>query len=574
MATEEELLDILLQLRATGQAEAVAVNQILANTGNVATTTATQVGGLTAAHEAQAVALQTAGTYTTTYGEALTAQEASLARAHLSSKEMATVTHDVTAESNAAARAMGAYGAQGARVVDRMVALGGAMGTGGPLGIGIGAAIIGLGGAYEAAKSFIEIADKNEAADKSLAQAYTTLGEKVPTQQIDTFINANQRFIPSIAATKEGFASLARAGFDNAMQMRLMNDALDLSAAKNIDLGTSINTLLMAESGRATGLLQLGINVREIADPQKELTKAIKEATKADEEKRAADRHLAEEQQRLHDAHKVTENDLMTLQDLKAKDYAATQKQKDAQQALAIAQKLVADGGDKFKSILDQVEPKIKGARDNTSDLQKAQHRLGIEWDRLANQVGPPLESVLGSVTGGASDFIDALNNAPWDKYKKGIQDDLITPLQGVGSEWDALVMQFNGGVDPNAPGSGSNLNRNPRGGNFASPLHEPGTFQVTNPDAAAGVPTSGASIVPPIVEAAMDAKRQAQEDARLQQQQSDRLIRTLERVETHMGQIEANTRNPIVPRLAFNVQGLAAADQQTARLLRRAMQV
>src|SRR5258706_4245845 len=110
MATDEEVLDLLLQIRATGFAEAQAVNQIISTTGNTAVATEAQLGGLTQAHKAQAVALQTVGSYTTTYGEQLTAQEASYARLQLSSKEVSAVTRDVSAEASAAARALGGLG--------------------------------------------------------------------------------------------------------------------------------------------------------------------------------------------------------------------------------------------------------------------------------------------------------------------------------------------------------------------------------------------------------------------------------------------------------------------------------
>ncbi len=366
MATDEEILDILLQIRAQGLAEADAVNAIVGKTGSTAAAVAGQVGGLTLASE------RAAGSFKN--------YETNLKNAVIVSGEAGSITDGL-------ARKMNALGQLGIA----------------PASLAMLGGVLAIGGLVTAGKSAIEIADANEKADKSLGQAYKQLGEAVPTKTIDTFIEKNKAFIPSIADVKEGFATVARAGMDNTMQQRLMNDALDLSRAHNIDLASAINTLLMAESGRATGLLQLGINVREITDPQKELTKAIKEQSIAQEEKRMADRRYQEELVRLHDKRSQTQNDLMALEDLARKDQLATNKLTDANQNLAVAQQLVNEKGDRFKSILDQVEPKIVGARANLSKLSQDVSTLNTDWQKLANDAGPALISALDS----SVNFID-----------------------------------------------------------------------------------------------------------------------------------------------------------------------
>jgi len=457
MATDEEILDILLQIRATGAAEAEAVNQIIANTGNAAALTGTQVGGLTQVQKDHAAVLQTLGGYTTTYGGALTAQEEHYARLQLSSKEFAGAERDITAEASSAARAMGALGSEGAHAMDRLVALGGTMSMGGPLGIGIGAAIVGIGAGIEVGKSFIDNADQQEAASRNLAAAYATLGKAVPTEAINAFITDNQKFLPNMYEAENAFASLARAGFKTSDQYRLINDAIDLSAAKHISLTDATNDLIVAHSGNTRALADLGISFKDIVNPQKDLEKATKDAGIASKEKQAADRALQEELQRLHDKHTVTKEDLMHLQDLRDRDTAATQKNTNAQQDLAIAQAEVAAGGDKFNEMLVQLEHNDKGARESVSALTEAHNKLSIEWDRLSNQVGPPLEAVVSDVVGGFADFIDGLEKAPWDKFGKGINDDIVQPMKDVvdflgqaGRGWNALVQQITG-TDPTA---------------------------------------------------------------------------------------------------------------------------
>lgn len=203
------------------------------------------------------------------FGGSLTREEQAMAAAQLSTYEKgakgaATATRELTTEFNTGARAASALGSQGAEAAGRLGALGSVMGSGGMLGIGIGAAIIGLGGIYAMGKSMIDNADQQDAATKSLAQAYATLGEKVPNKEIGDFIDKNSRFISSIYDAEQGFASLARAGFNDTMQLRLMNDALDLSAAKGISLSQSVAILTASSTGMSRGLLDLGISQKEI----------------------------------------------------------------------------------------------------------------------------------------------------------------------------------------------------------------------------------------------------------------------------------------------------------------------
>jgi len=458
VATDEELLDIVLQIRATGQAEAEAVNQILANTGTIATSTATQVGGLTTAHKEHADVLQTVSGYTTTYGGALTAQEEHYAKLQLSSKEFATAERDITSEASNAARAMGAMGSEGAHVLDRFAALGGVMGSGGALGIGIGAALIGGGAVVEMGKSMVDNAGKQEEAQRNLAAAYASLGKEVPTAAIDAFITDNERLLPNMYETENAFASLARAGFSMSDQYRLINDAIDLAAAKHIDLTTATNDLILAHNGQTRALGDLGIAIKEVVNPQKDLEKAQREATIASKEKAAADRALYEETIRLRDqGYAPTESQLFRLQDLRARDTDATLKNKTAQQELQVAQGEVNAGGNQFNEILAQLEPKIKGSRGDVSDLAQAHNKLSIEWERLSNQNGPALEGALADITGGVADMLqtmrtsDSGGDSGWAHMDAGIiywgslVKDAIGWIGDLGSAWDDLVRKVGG---------------------------------------------------------------------------------------------------------------------------------
>lgn len=373
---------------------------------------------------------------TVNFGGSLTREEQAVAAAQLStletrSKAAAVAARDLASEGNNVARAMSAMGVQGAEAGGRLTALAGVMGSSGALGIGIGAAIIGLGAAYEAGKSMMENADKNEAAQRNLAQAFTTQGKVLGDYQsgIDEFISKNQSYISSQYDVKNAFADSIRAGNDYNTTLRLVNDALDLSTTASIPLSTAMDDLIKLKTGRASQeFAAMGIQIKGAVDPAKELAKAHKELTTATNEKTKADRALYEEEVRLKDKGYVTANDLLHLQDLKAKDAAATQRQADATKAEALAKAELNDKGNLYAQQLDEVESKVKGMRDNTTDLQKAQHNLNADWERLSNDYGPTLNvwatnftELMGGAVTNTDNFLNALSHNDWSDFDNAL---------------------------------------------------------------------------------------------------------------------------------------------------------
>lgn len=509
-----------------------------------------------------------------------------LERQAVATKAAGLAARDFTQEGGAVARAASSMGIAAGDAGGRLAALGGTLASTGALGLGVGAAIVAMGGLYLGTKSIIEIAEANDGANRSLAQAYQYLGQAVPTQQIDQFIEKNRAFLPSIAEAKNSFASLARAGMDFKEQQRVMNDAIDLAAAKHIDLTTAVNTLLMAESGRATGLLQLGINVREIIDPHKDLAAATREASTADREKVAADRSVQEELTRLHDKTSVSQNDLMHLQDLKARDVAATQKQTDAHQALATARQLVNDKGDKFNSILDQLEPKIARARDTTTPLEQSTAKLSNDWQELANTAGPMLIPILDQVAQALDrgfKGIQAAQGPSNDSFWQGVQrsatstglslqvwyiQTFLTDPAGLAwakANWPAAYRELFGGSDA-PPAKPSPLVPSAGPGSVEAAKRAQQILAASGQDIGPSTPTAGSSIVPPIVQAQLDAQRAAHEDAA-------RLEAINNRIVGHLMSIDRNTASP--PRLYVTIQDMSrGAASITARVLRQASQV
>jgi hypothetical protein len=435
-------------------AEADAVNEMLARTGNTAQGVQGQVQGLNKAHQEQALALQTVNSFATSYGGSLTQQEAAYARLQLSTTEATVAERDFAAIGGDAARAMGAMGAEGARAVDRFSALGGAMTMGGPWGLAIGGALVGAGAMIEAGHSMIENADQNEAAQKSLEQAFTSQGRNLKDYQgsIDSFLHTNRDYISNQYEAKNAIAEIARSGADWQQTQRLMNDALDLSAAKHISLSEATKVLIDAENGRAMGLLDLGINIKSIEDPQKEIAKSTREVETATREHTRATQELQKWEDNHHERSTLTAADLITEQQLKDNVTGSTQKLTDAQSALALSHKELADKGDKNSQMLDQVEAKTDHARDTVSKLTIAHNELSASWDDLSNKAGPPLEDALAKILTGASDFVTFMDHIDWGPFKKGVQDDIITPLQDAAGWWNSMVEAINGGKNPNAP--------------------------------------------------------------------------------------------------------------------------
>lgn len=303
-----------------------------------------------------------------------------------------------------------------------------------PMSIGLIGAVAAIGGAIAIGKDWIDIAEKNEAANKSLAQAYEYLGESVPTKVIDDFIQANERFIPDMFAAKNGFASLARAGFDNQMQLRLMNDAVDLAAVKNEDLSSAVTQLIKAHGGNSRALMDLGIVMKDIQDPIKNLAKAHKDVQSATNEHAKAVRTLEEWEARHHDRSVLTAADLMREQDLKIKVTKGTKDLKLSNDELAYAQALVKEKGDKFQALLDVLEPKIKKARETTDQGAQSSSHLGEEWDKLGKDQGPQLAGMMdaikdktGDAVGKLDDFLNMLShsddgpNSPWANVQNAI---------------------------------------------------------------------------------------------------------------------------------------------------------
>jgi len=320
-------------------------------------------------------------------------------------KEATVAERDIGREATVTARAMGEAGAKGAELTDRFLALGGVMGSSGALGIGLGAAIVGVGGLVEATKSIVEISEAHETSVRDLSQAYQSAGVNLSKYQgsIDAFLDTNARFIADQNVAREGFAEFTRAGLTQNEVMRAMNDSVDLAALKHIDLAEAERQVLLATQGNARGLKDLGIDISALkgssenaATAQKDLAKANEEVTKKQD---AYNRALQE----------FNDKPTQARAEALARAQQALSKATSDQQ---IAQDNANHSLDLATQTFDKLEPRLKNGRDATSDLQQQTNLLNKNWDDFANRVGPTMIKSLAEDIGWINQAANAIGNA------------------------------------------------------------------------------------------------------------------------------------------------------------------
>src|SRR6185312_5217668 len=106
---------------------------------------------------------------------------------------------------------------------------------------------------------------KQTSATDDLTQAYATQGETLAAnkQEIEDWLRLNAKYIDDQYDAQHAIALFVRAGNDQARTMRLINDALDLSAIKNQSLSDSATQLEGVLSGNSKALRMFGITTTE-----------------------------------------------------------------------------------------------------------------------------------------------------------------------------------------------------------------------------------------------------------------------------------------------------------------------
>ncbi len=277
------------------------------------------------------------------------------------------------------------------------------------LGTGAGLAAVGIGGLYMIGKSALDNYEKQESAAKNLTQAFKTQGQAVPTAQIQAWLDKNKAFISDQYDAEQAIAAATRAGISWKDTQLLMQDAMELSIDRGMSMSDAMDTLVKAAAGGRAQLAYLGITSTTLTADTNVLANAQKAASKADAEKAAADRALQEELVRLHDKHRITQNDLMHLADLKAKDLKATQDDKKAHGELAKAQADVNKQGDRALTLHNELAPKLKGEEQTVSKLQQDQNKLNTDWQNFSAKIGPGVQTMLDGIVQALDAAVGAL---------------------------------------------------------------------------------------------------------------------------------------------------------------------
>lgn len=106
---------------------------------------------------------------------------------------------------------------------------------------------------------------KQASAADDLSQAYASQGRTLADnkQAIDDWLEVNAKYIDDQYAAQHAIALFVRAGNSQVMTMRLINDALDLSAIKHQSLTDSATQLEQVLSGNSKALRIFGITTEE-----------------------------------------------------------------------------------------------------------------------------------------------------------------------------------------------------------------------------------------------------------------------------------------------------------------------
>ncbi len=170
-------------------------------------------------------------------------------------------------------------GKEGERTLDQMKTVGNALG--GAFDVVRKAAFIAVGAftaVAGAATAAALAAAEDEQSQRRLASQLerTTGASKLQVEAIERFITSAM-LATGVADTdlRNGFANLARATGDATQSQRLLNLALDISAATGKDLESVTIALGKASSGQVTALSKLGVPIDENTKKSKDFTSAL-----------------------------------------------------------------------------------------------------------------------------------------------------------------------------------------------------------------------------------------------------------------------------------------------------------
>ncbi len=122
-----------------------------------------------------------------------------------------------------------------------------------------------LGGLILVGKAAIDNTEAQSKAHLDLQQAAAASKENYGQLQsaFDQWAETNKRYIPDQYAAEGALAAFVRAGASAPDALQELNDALDLSTIRSIDLGSAQQSITLALAGNSKGLKVLGITTEE-----------------------------------------------------------------------------------------------------------------------------------------------------------------------------------------------------------------------------------------------------------------------------------------------------------------------
>jgi hypothetical protein len=341
---------------------------------------------------------------------------------------------DLTRDGREAAKAMGALGASGAEVTERFSALAGVMGSGGGMGIALGAVLVGVGALVEGGKKINETYQEQLTAAGELKQATDATGASYEeaSRALEDYVKQSEGLVSNVNQAKDVEAGFIRAGFDVKDSMTDVSIAVNLAAIKHEDLATAGHQVLLMLEGNGRVARELGIDMKTLANSSDNVDVAFKSQEAATKAVSAAQSEVATKTRILRDASdqlKMTEDGLAVKHTLTAveADRLATAHQrvndassnlKSAQDKLTGAEKDVTNAQDNLSGAQDRaklVQAELnKKTADGTAVLteqQRAQNTLGQEWDKFAGQTGPGVDRAITTMDTSLAQSVVALQD-------------------------------------------------------------------------------------------------------------------------------------------------------------------
>lgn len=301
-----------------------------------------------------------------------------------------------------------------------------------------------LGGLILVGKDAIKNTEEMDKAHRSLEQATKATHKSFDGMQsaFDAWAEANKRYIPNQYAAETALAAFVRAGNSAKDSMRMLNDALDLSTLRGIDMATAQSQIEKAVMGSTKALKDLGISTADV-------TKIV-HSHMTTEQKHLAILHLIEA--KTKDGRKA-QTDLTQSTQAMNKDWQDITT-RVGPPLMALLGGIVSQG-DKFVKWLNDVGNNKTWNKAVSKGLGEAQDLLvGVVkgFERFANWMKWLRDSAGGIWSGFARGFTNAYDEIARDINKLiGVFNQL--PHPGI-SNVASLPILDTPGVVPGPPGS------------------------------------------------------------------------------------------------------------------------